>query len=242
MMEAVFKSKMHTVRVTAVEYLHSRLKWVRFEGDFADLRFDIGHAISFRVDENNFRNYTPSVFDAEQGVCEVIFHLHGHGPGSLFADQLKEGDVMRIVEPRGRGVYRENNYHFFAGDETTVGLYESLRHKINQQQQNYLGILEFADIAEVPSSLDTSLEVVRKGQEYGVSTMNYLKELHPRIWNLWKEGNFYLSGNAQFIQRIAKGLRDAGVRNRNIIKQVYWAEGKIGLSASFLAVLLCSLR
>ena len=74
--EKVFSHLMHPVAVTHTQYLDDQLKLVRFEGDLSKTKFTPGNVIEFRVNDTDFRHYTPSLFNKSAGVCEVIFYLH----------------------------------------------------------------------------------------------------------------------------------------------------------------------
>ncbi|MEL7162659.1 MAG: oxidoreductase, partial [Bacteroidota bacterium] len=80
--ETILPGQFHPVVATEVEYLTDKLKRVRFEGDLTGTSFVPGQVIEFRVTDNDFRHYTPTYYDRGAGVCEVLFYLHGKGPGS----------------------------------------------------------------------------------------------------------------------------------------------------------------
>ncbi|HEX8608382.1 MAG TPA: FAD-binding oxidoreductase, partial [Pedobacter sp.] len=81
-METVFSSQIRKVVVTEIIYLNPHIVKVSFKGNLEKIKFRSGQAIAIRVNETNFRNYTPSHWDSKKGIFEVIFHLHGNGPGS----------------------------------------------------------------------------------------------------------------------------------------------------------------
>lgn len=229
--EIIFGSRIRTVTVSNTEYLNNQLKKICFEGDFRNIEYHIGYAVCFRVDDYSYRNYTPVYFNKAAGICEVLFHLHGKGPGSEFASRLREGDRVKMVIPRGKKMYRpESKYHFFFGDETTLGLFKGLKDIINDRDQNYIGVLELQnDFIEIPERLGLMTDTVQKSAAYAGDAIRFLNELDEVLWALWKDGTFYLTGNAASIQHFRKALKVRGINNRNIITQVYWAEGKRGL-------------
>lgn len=229
--ETVFSSKIPLVAVTQTKYIHPQLKSIRFEGNFDNIAFRAGQPVAIRVDERNYRNYTPSFFSREQGICDILFHLHGNGPGSAFAHRLEAGDTLRMSAPRGRYLYRpEHDYHFFFGDETTLGLFRSLKDLINEQGQNYIGVLELDEVMkDVPDKLDLMVDTVSRTGIHGEHAVRYLDELDNTLWDLWRHGIFYLMGNATSIQNVRKALKSRGISSSHMLTQPYWVEGKIGL-------------
>jgi NADPH-dependent ferric siderophore reductase len=230
-METAFSSKICKVSVRSVEMLSSNIKIITFKGLFPHVNFKIGQAVVLRIDETNYRNYTPSKWESINGTFQIIFHIHNNGPGSERIKNLKPGDQISVGLPRGFKVYdTEAKYHFFFGDETCISVFKSMKDEINRSGKDYLGILELDSInAAVPEKLGLMVDVVSKSVNKAASAIKAFQNLDPEIWNLWKEGYFYLMGNAKSIQAFRKVLKEKGISNKNIHTQAYWAEGKIGL-------------
>ncbi|WP_449398980.1 FAD-binding oxidoreductase [Chryseobacterium wanjuense] len=77
------------VKVVETTFLSPQVKKISFQGDVSDWDFSIGYASVIRVSETEFRNYTVAYHDKENGVFDIIFHLHGNGTGSKFIERLK---------------------------------------------------------------------------------------------------------------------------------------------------------
>lgn len=230
--ETVFKRFIHDVTVAEVEYIHPNLKRVTFTGDFSTVDFKLTQAVAFRVDDIHYRNYTPNFFDSEAGICSVCFYLHGNGPGSAFASRLTVGDKLKMMGPRGKSLYDEGSkYHFFFGDETSLGLFNSLKGVIHANQQEYLGVLTLhPDLFALPDKLDLMLDVVPKDKAMPYEhSAAYVNSLQGKLWDVWQASIFYLTGNANAIKGVRKILLNKGVSPRNIRVQAFWAEGKQGL-------------
>lgn len=230
--ETVFKRFIHDVAVAEVEYIHPNLKRVTFTGDFSTVDFKLTQAVAFRVDDIHYRNYTPNFFDSEAGICSVCFYLHGNGPGSTFASRLSVGDKLKMMGPRGKSLYDEGSkYHFFFGDETSLGLFNSLKRVIHANQQEYLGVLTLhPDLFALPDKLDLMLDVVPKDKAMPYEhSAAYVNSLQGKLWDVWQASIFYLTGNANAIKGVRKILLNKGVSPRNIRVQAFWAEGKQGL-------------
>ncbi|MCP9751600.1 siderophore-interacting protein [Ferruginibacter sp. HRS2-29] len=230
-MESTFSNKFRSVTITHIECLSTELKKIRFKGDLSSVKFQAGQAVVFRIDGRNYRHYTPSFWDSEAGICDIVFHLHGNGPGQLFISKLKEGDHLRMGLPSGYNLYkRDSKYHFFFGDETTLGLFQSLKNLINTEDKHYIGVLELdAGSLHAPGQLGLMLDVVPKAETKALHAIRFLDELEEELWELWKTGVFYLMGNARSIQVFRNALKQRGISSKNIVTQPYWVEGKAGL-------------
>lgn len=222
--------------VTDVVYLHASLKRVRFKGDLGTETFVPGQEVKFRVCEDEFRHYTPTFFDLEKGVFDVLFYLQGDGPGSVWASALQAGDTARMLRTAGRmRLAPDNRYHFFFGDETSLGLFRCLKEAVHQKGHEYLGILELAEGSfNWPEKLDVSVDLVSRSadQRPAQEAIAYLNDLHGLLWQTWMKASFYLAGRAASIEAFRQALLARGVSSGMISTHAYWSDGKKGVMNS----------
>lgn len=140
-MESLFSGMYHPVKVIAIEDLQPRLRKIRFEGDFANVKkeFIPGNVIEFRISDTEFRHYTPSYFNREAGVCDVLFYLHDKGPGSKWVENLKVGNKLNLLGPGGKIRYNpEFKIHIAFGDETSLGSFVCIKNETEIQNHQFL--------------------------------------------------------------------------------------------------------
>lgn len=218
-------------RVTDTVYLHATLKRVRFQGDLKS--FVPGQVAEFRVSANDFRHYTPTYFNGEKGICDILFYLHNKGPGSRWASALEAGQEVKMLRAGGEMTLApDNRYHFFFGDETSLGLFRCLKEAVHRQGQEYLGILELNEEATCwPEKLDLSVDTVVKSTHQGPAheAIAYLNDLHGLLWKTWMKASFYLAGRAASVQAFREALLARGVCSDRIGTYAYWSDGKKGL-------------
>jgi NADPH-dependent ferric siderophore reductase len=227
--ETLISSKMPLVRVTEMEYLTPCIKRIRLQGDLKGLTFHPGYAISVRINDTEYRNYTPAFEDVEKGIIELIVHLHGDAPGSRYMNNLSTGDELKLVPPRGKKVYSENvKQYFFFGDETTVALAYALNERVKKNK----ALLQFY------FELDTenkNIPAILGLDNYNVFSKNksFIEIDLINKWPLFqgpgvKDACFIVTGNATSVQTVRRALKQHAVSG-NIIAQAYWAAGKTGL-------------
>lgn len=233
-MEKFFSGSYHASRVTEIEYLAPELKYIRFEGDFSGVKTDFvaGNVIEIRVNATEFRHYTPSYFNREQGVCDILFYLHDKGPGSRWAEKLRVGDPVKLLGPgRKMSFVKYASAHVVIGDETAIGLMQSIN---NASKMKARPCFCFIDIQQKHNSW---LEWINlEDCSYRTVNMRALEDSF-RQYVEWIDNNdilpsyiaFYLSGNTATIQLFRKELIRKGYSNKQIQTYPYWAEGKIGL-------------
>ena len=102
---------------------------------------------------------------------------------------------------------------------------------IEENNQNYIGVLEFNDATlHSETNLECLLDIVPGAGSYKAEqAVLFLEHLDKRVWQLWKDGVFYVMGNGRSIQNFRKALKEKGIGSRQIITQPYWVEGKTGL-------------
>ena len=230
-MEKVISNKIYQVEVVETKMLSSNLKCVTFKGDFFDAKFIPGNEVLLRVNANEYRHYTLSGFDEAHETCEVIFYLNRQGPGHHLAVNIQKGDHLKLIVDRAKVKYNQaSNQHFFFGDETSLGLYESLGKKVIGEDLEYFGVLELQEenlnsvehlkllIDAVPSDLNAPAE----------NAITWMENMHPLCWEMWQNATFYLTGRAKSIQQFKRYLKHRGVSFRQIITMPYWEIGKVG--------------
>lgn len=228
-MIALFGNKLSpNVTVVEITFLSLQIKKIRFQGDISEWDFSIGYASVIRVSETEFRNYTVAYHNKENGVFDIIFHIHGNGVGSKFIESLKVSDELFISPPRGKKLYEQNEQRqFFFGDETSLGVAFAifpLLKKNNHQFQFYFELDE--ENKSVPELLELeNYTVFAKNNSFrNEKWLNTLPLFQTQEWNI---ANFALVGNAKSVQIFRKVLKDK--KQGNIYSQGYWLEGKKGL-------------
>lgn len=67
------------------------------------------------------RRYTIRRLDRETRTVDIDFLLHGRGPGARWAADVRSGDAISAVGPRGRvTVDPEADWHLFVGDDAAL--------------------------------------------------------------------------------------------------------------------------
>lgn len=218
--------------VSDMVMLSDEVKLITFKGDFDHENFLPGKIVQFRVDDTNFRHYTLSSFNRQQGLCSVVFYLHGQGPGSQWAANLQVGQEVRFRAGQGKLRYNDQaTHHFFFGDETSIGLFHWYKLTALACSHEYFGVLELQPPHEQAlHNLGIMVDTVASSiTAPAANAIDWMEDMHPDCWANWKHATFYLAGRALSISRFRKYLLQKGVEPRQIRTDAYWADGKKGL-------------
>ena len=216
------------VKVVETSYISSQVKRIRFQGDLSKWNFRIGYASVVRVSETAFRNYTIAHHNTENGVFNIIIHIHGHGVGSQYMDALKPNDELFVSPPRGKTLYDKSaKQQFFFGDETSLGVAVALLPLLKKHGHS------FQFYFELDESNKRAPELL-KLENYTVFPKNNAFRNEKWITALplfrsdeWDKAGFALVGNVKSVQTFRKVLKNK--TQGNIRSQGYWLEGKKGL-------------
>ncbi len=236
-MENVFSGSYTDVTVTATEYLADSLKLVRFTSSDIITRpkisFIPGQKIEFRVNDTDYRHYTPACFDKAKGTCDVLFYLHGKGPGSQWAAGLTTGNRLKMIGPGGKMQYRPGAaVHITFGDETSLGLFKGICGQAAAAQHQHYCFAElqpeharWPDLINISGTyISTPHPAVRAQQ-----AIEQFSSLAAGLQTGHDQYCFYLTGNARSIQAFRNNLLAMGFKSAQIQTDPYWAEGKRGL-------------
>lgn len=229
-LENVMSSKFQECTVIHTETVSDDLRLIRFAADLRDVHFEPAYAIGIRVNERDYRNYSPFNFNKHKGTFDVMFHLHDtQAVGSSFAESLTEGESTKVLMPRGKRFFEPNaEIHFSIGDETSLGTSLSIKEEAEDADASFVCLHEL----EEPS-------VLKKLELYGyhapkndiqniMEALNdFLKEEKEAVYN--NQVVFYLTGNGNTMSVIRKFLKAKGVDGKCVRSQAYWMEGKRGL-------------
>ena len=184
-----------------------------------------GQEVEFLVSERDFRHYTAARFDPDEGSLDIVFALHGSGPGTSWAAGLKPGDPAPVLGPGG-GVRRQRQARpVLLGDATAIGLFMALAADL-PPDGDVAGAVEVpaVDVAATRELLP-GLQVLAAEAAPGAALQAWLAaDRPPRAAD-----RHYLVGHAQTINVLRALLRDRGAARSSMITKAYWATGRRGL-------------
>ncbi|WP_353146562.1 FAD-binding oxidoreductase [Chryseobacterium sp.] len=228
--ENVWSSKFKECTVSHIETITNDLQRIRFAGDLQDIHFEPAYAIGIRINDRDFRNYSPFNFNKAEGTFDVLFHLHDTASAGIhFVKGLSVGDSIKILMPRGKRFFEPDaKIHFSIGDETSLG--SSLSIKEASEEYNALFIclheleqcsaLEKLNLYGYHSPKNSTMRIIE-------ALTDFLREEKEVICR--DDVTFYLTGNGDRMSLIKKFLKAKGVSPKCIRSQAYWIEGKKGL-------------
>ncbi|MDC8105334.1 hypothetical protein MTQ00_12350 [Chryseobacterium sp. B21-037] len=73
--ENLLPSKFKDCTVTKATYISDDLKQITFETDLSDVYFEPAYAVGFRINDRDFRNYSPFHFDKEKEIL-ISFSMY----------------------------------------------------------------------------------------------------------------------------------------------------------------------
>lgn len=172
------------------------------------------------------RTYTPADWRAADGVVRIVAGSDGDGPGGAWVAGLEAGATCDVFGPRSSlALERVTAPLVVVGDATAFGLASALR----REGRLHHALFEVDDVAAARVAtahlgLDDAVLVARRThgthRDDIVCQLAALAPVAP---------TFVLTGSAQAIQHIGRGLKGAGVPGARLIAKAFWAPGKTGM-------------
>lgn len=228
--ENLLPSKFKECTIIKTNYITNYLKAIRFSTDLSEVYFEPAYAVGFRINERDFRNYSPFNFDRENNCFDILFHIHdADAVGCNFVNQLSVGNSLKMIIPRGKRFFdHEAKIHFSIGDETSLGSSISIQEAAEKSNTSFVCLHEVED-SFILEQLGLYGYYTSKNNWMAILNQvnEFLKEEKKAIEN--EEVTFYLTGNGETMAFLRRYLKEKGVRPTNIRSQAYWIEGKKGL-------------
>lgn len=228
-MENIFSSKyIRETTVTEIQNISENVKRIKFSSNLLGLEYKAGYSIEFRVNDTDYRRYTPYNFDRANDTFEILFHIHGDAPGSNFVENIATGDSLKYIIPRGKDMFKIGlRHHIVIGDETALGAALSIKYE-TEGYGNYSfdSIFELDDHHVLKNLGLYGYHTLKNKPEKIIESINFLikeKVIHP------EESAFYIIGNGKTLQTVRKSLKEKNISSHQIFSQAYWIEGKKGL-------------
>jgi hypothetical protein len=154
-----------------------------------------------------------------------MFHISKHN-SQLHPDEPDNFEITYSVDNSGSEIMiqakelynKQSTHHFFAGDESTVEIFNALKEIALQNDHEYFGILELhpdyeAVLAMLKLLIDTVPELPGKP---GCNAIQWMDDMHPHCWMAWQNATFYLSGGETLISNFEQYLLRRNVSRRQI--------------------------
>jgi NADPH-dependent ferric siderophore reductase len=229
-MRTLLQWLMRPARVAAVETLSPHFRLVHLEGEaLRNVAWTAGQKVQVSMGSGlTARTYTPLSWDIGSGRTRMLTFAHGDGPGSRWADGLREGDTCQFFGPRrSLDLSGLEPPVVVFGDETSFGLAAALRD--SPQIDGAIHVFEVSDVAESRPVL----EAIGLGEANLIERTAgdaHLAAAEAEVLRLAASGaHFVLTGKAASIQRLSRALKAVGVESQRLKTKAYWAEGKVGL-------------
>jgi ferric-chelate reductase (NADPH) len=174
-----------------------------------------------------FRTYTPTRWDPDRGVTELIAFTHGEGPAADWFRQVAVDDVCEVLGPRKSiELNRLSERVVFVGDESSVGLACALRTVTSRVSY----VFEATDPAALRKALSDlqfagGCEVVARTPERS-ELLGHARQSADAAADVF---DLVVTGDAGAVHSLRRDSRRWPHAPRRVIGKAYWAKGRTGL-------------
>ncbi|MFG1919034.1 siderophore-interacting protein [Micromonospora sp. NPDC048898] len=173
----------------------------------------------------SLRTYTPTSWDADRGVTELVVYTHGNGPAAQWFERVTEGQTCAVFGPRRSLDLRgATGPVLFVGDETSVALAHALR-TIPAETSYVFEARDPRALTDVLAQLGITERVAVVGKD--ADRVELLQ--HGRTAAVQAPYTLVVTGDAATVHAVRRDSRGWERRPRQVMGKAYWAEGRTGL-------------
>ena len=209
------------VFVTQIEDISPTIRRIRICGErVRNIQWSPGQKIKIKVGMY-LRSYTPARVSPELGWMDLIFHLHGKGAASRWAQDVCIGSTVSFVGPVDSMPFVDKpiDWCLFLGDETTLGLSMALLNALPKTVRRFGAIeLNSQDLGAV-STLKLPLNPIQRDEYHGYALLQWLSLVNIPDGN----GAVWISGEAQMTRNLRLALVTRGLDPEQINVKPYWS-------------------
>ena len=210
-----------TVFVTQIEDISPKIRRIRLCGErIRNIQWTPGQKIKIKVD-TYLRSYTPARVSPELGWMDLVFHLHGKGKASRWAQNVCIGAPISFIGPVDSMPFVDEpiEWCLFLGDETTLGLSMALLNALPKTVRRFGAIeLDSQDLGSV-STLNLPLNPIQRDEYHGYALLQWLS-----LVNIPEgKGLVWISGEAQMVRNLRLALVTRGLDPEQIKVKAYWS-------------------
>ena len=215
------RPKSNTVFVSQIEDIAPQIRRIRICGErIRKMRWSPGQKIKIKVG-TYLRSYTPAKVDSNLGWLDLIFHIHGKGVASKWAQDVCLGARISFIGPiDSMPSFDESpKWCLFLGDETTLGLSMALLNSMSNKVEK-IGAIELSSENLIAvETLQLPLTPVQRDGQYGYAILQWLSQVQLPEGN----GIIWVSGEVQMVRNLRLALITRGVQPEQIKVKPYWS-------------------
>jgi NADPH-dependent ferric siderophore reductase len=212
-----------------------RMTRVSFIGhDLDELMWKRGQDVVLEIpaSEGGFarRHYTIRHHDAEKRTLDIDFVLHGAGASGPWLDDLKHGDDVNAVGPRGHTLVKPNaDWHLFTGDETCIpGIFAMIEGlPAGARAFAFIEVRDEDNKVPLTAQADTRLTwLSRNGRDAAPSRI--VLDAVEKFEFPQGRGHAYVIGETSDVRSLRHRLLERGFARDQICAEGYWRPGRVG--------------
>jgi ferric-chelate reductase (NADPH) len=190
-----------------------------------------GDKVRIRTENFSLRTYTPVSWDGDAGRVRLLAYTHGSGPGSEWCRQAQPGVVCEVRGPdRSVRLDRVAGPVIFVGDETSFGLllaWRASRPVSPPSAAIFEVVHRDASSATLADHDAVATELVERtaGEHHRAA----LAQATVDAVRNDPGATLVLTGCAQTIAVVRRGLKSAGAAPPGTLVKAYWDENRKGL-------------
>jgi NADPH-dependent ferric siderophore reductase len=227
------------LQVVELAELTPRTRQARLTGpELARFSYQAGQDLMVLVDTSGGRiirrRYTIRRFDQRAQLLDLNMVVHTDGPGARWARQLKVGDSVEAIGPRGKiTLVPSASWHLLIGDDVAVPCMAAMVEALPAGARAVV-IAEVADAAEElpvspPAGVELSWVWLHRDGRAPDDPSALIERIRASSWPEG-EGQAYVAGEAAAVKALQAALIARGFAPERVAAKAYWGRGRANAS------------
>jgi len=178
--------------------------------------------IKCKVDDFDYRDYTPALWDVEKRTCTVFIETGHSGRGSSWAKNLRVGDTIGYASAHAAQLPGESGPIACFGDGSSLGHFLALKQLTDGEEHPMRVTLSLSEQYQLPENL------LLKNPEFKfimlpkTNSLEHLSEMaaHEEIS---VNNSVYVAGHIPMVTSLRKTLKKNPYLNARIFAHGFWS-------------------
>lgn len=174
-----------------------------------------------KVDEFEYRDYTPAWWEAEKGICTLFVETGHNGAGSRWAQRVRSGDQLLVGPAHAAQLPPKPGKILALADGSALGHMLGLKQLTCAEEYPLEVAVVFQEDYQIPTLLrgeNPEFEFIVKPE--GTSLENL--ESWAQTKNLSDYSSIYIAGHIPMVRELRKKLKSSADPNTTIYAHGFW--------------------
>lgn len=179
------------------------------------------HRLKCKVDEFEYRDYTPAWWEAEKGICTLYVETGHNGAGSRWAQRIRPGDQVLVGPAHAAPLPAKQGKVLALADGSALGHVLGLKQLTYPEEHPLEAAVFLPEDYQIPTALiheNPEVEFIAKSDGSSLESLeNWIGTKDLREYS-----SIYIAGYIPMVRELRKKLKTRANQNATIYAHGFW--------------------